>query len=83
MKKLVEIEPVCPFIGKKCIADGWQWNSLIQHPCAFYDENTMCREYPEEPCLIKRAINKILENEETSQAEDISASVPWDTSEKE
>ena len=82
MKKLVEILHICPFTHGKCIADGWELNKLVQRPCMFYDEDTMYREYPAEPCRIKRAVNKILADEETAEKEDLS-SVPWDTDEKE
>jgi len=57
MKRYVEVESICPFIGKPCIKDGWQWNSSVIHPCAFFDEYA-CSDT--EPCLIKRAVNTIL-----------------------
>ena len=65
MKRLVEIEPICPFIGKECIKDGWKyWDQKIVRPCAFWDgDNTYDGVPPEEPCRIKRAMNRILSDE--------------------
>ena len=86
MKKYVEIEPVCPFLGgKKCIEDGWQWNASTYHPCAFYDADAVYHGVsPDEPCRIKRAVNRILSDEVSSDDEEQTiAKVPWDTDEKE
>jgi len=81
MKCYVEIEPICPFVGKPCIKDGWQsWNQKVLRPCAFWDD------FPHgqsdlEPCKIKRAINKLLSDEVPD--ENCPVEVPWDTTKKE
>lgn len=82
MKRYVEIEPVCPFVGKQCIKDGWQWNSIILHPCAFYDESVFEKDCnPQEPCRIKRAINRILSDEVQEELGNYVPEVPWDVEE--
>ncbi len=68
MKRLVEVEPICPFLGKTCIKDGWQYfNQKIIHPCAFWDDFPHNGIDPEEPCRLKRAVNKILSDEESDE----------------
>ena len=85
MKRYVEIEPVCPFLGgKPCIKDGWQFNGSVYHPCAFFDGDSVYHGVsPEEPCRIKRAIRRILSDEVSDETDpDYKVDVPW-TSEKE
>ena len=84
MKCVVEIEPVCPFIGlKQCRKDGWEFGSKVLHPCAFYDSDVIySSEYPQEPCMIKRAVNKILSDEITDNPTDAELYVPWETEEE-
>ena len=82
MKRYVEIEPVCPFIGcKPCIKDGWQWNAKTYRPCAFWDGDASYM--PEEPCRIKRAVNKILEDEMQDEPGCGTVDVPWTTDSRE
>ncbi len=79
MKKYVEIEPICPFIGKACIRDGWQWNASTYHPCAFYDESVFSKDcYPQVPCRIQRAIDRILFDEQQDTSDNDAVLVPWD-----
>lgn len=81
MKRYVEIRPICPFVGKTCIADGWTGNDhFILHPCAFWDGDSCNSASQEEPCRIKRAVNRILSDEEIETNE---LCVPWETDEKE
>ena len=57
---VIESRPICPFIGKECIACGVSQDWLrtkVLHPCAFFDEYASS---DVEPCKIKRAINRIL-----------------------
>lgn len=89
MKKSIEIRPVCPFLGgKECISDGVTrevlWNNGTAHPCAFWDENTYNGVYPEEPCRIKRAVNRILKSEKRDVVdENTPIEVPWGYDKKE
>ena len=75
MKRYVEVEPICPFIGKPCIRDGWQWDQKIIRPCAFWDEASMNNE---EPCLIFRAIKKTL-NINADDPDEEQIIVPFET----
>ena len=80
MKRLVEVEPVCPFVGfKPCIKDGWKWNTNTYHPCAYFDEDAMD---DDEPCLIQRAVKKVLGIERKNPDDPVPVDVPW-TTEKE
>ena len=85
MDRTIKILPVCPFLGgKPCIADGITrevlWNGCTAHPCAFWDEHTYNGEYPEEPCRIKRAVNRILMKEKPDEIDpNMVADVPWNT----
>lgn len=76
MIRCVKIEPVCPFIGgKKCIEDGWQFNANTFHPCAFWDGDASYM--PDEPCRIKRAVNKMLAYELQDDPGCTEVDVPW------
>ena len=78
MKRYVEVEPICPFVGKPCIKDGWEWNSKVYHPCVFWDENTYNGVYPEQPCKIKRAIARLLIRETPDEYDpNAVVNVPW------
>ena len=84
MNKTITIKPVCPFLGgKECISDGITrevlWNCAVAHPCMFWDENTYNGVEPEEPCRIKRAINRILSKEKPDTNTNEPIRVPWDT----
>ena len=83
MKRLVEVEEICPFIGKPCIRDGWQWDRKIAHPCAFWDGDRLPYTDPAiEPCRIKRGLNKILAEENSELSTDTDLEVPWGSDEK-
>ena len=84
MKRYVEVEPICPFVGKPCIKDGWQhWDQKTLRPCAFWDTDIHNGIDPDEPCRIKRAINRILSYEISDSPDDnVIAEVPWDTTEE-
>ena len=79
MKRYVEIEPVCPFINRPCIKDGWQWDKKIIRPCMFYDEDASMND--NEPCMILRAVTTLIGKKE--MIGEVSVEVPWDTEEKE
>lgn len=85
MKRYVAVESICPFIGKPCIKDGWQWNSSVIHPCAFWDGDRSINGgvSPEPPCRLQRAISRILSDEKPDQTDGASPDVPWDISKKE
>ena len=84
MKKLVEIKPVCPFVNGKCIGDGWECSTYVQRPCEFWDGGEVYNGIsPDEPCKIKRAINRILANEFENCTENMPIDFPWETDEKE
>ena len=74
MKRYVEVEPVCPFLGgKPCIKDGWQWNANVFHPCAFFDETASMND--NEPCLIKQTVNKIIGDDRDDNS--VPLDLPW------
>lgn len=79
MKRYVEIEPVCPFLNRPCIKDGWQWDKKIIRPCMFYDEDASMND--NEPCMILRAVTTLIGKKETIDA--VPVEVPWDTEKKE
>ena len=83
MKMTVAIEPICPFVRKECIGDGWQrWDQKIIRPCAFWDgDRTFNGVSPDEPCRLKRALNRILSDEvdDKDRTEPIVVRVPWPT----
>ena len=57
---VIESRPICPFVGKECVACGVSQQSLrngIIHPCMYFDELAPS---DTEPCLLKRAVNKML-----------------------
>ena len=82
MRKFVEVEPICPFLDKPCIKNGLEWDRKIVHPCAFWDEYPYNGIDPEEPCRIKRAVNRILSDEVKANPDDIEIQVPWDETPK-
>ncbi len=85
MKRTIEIEPICPFIGKECISSGFpreiapKAETIIMHPCAFWDGDELYNGVtPDEPCRIKRAISRILADEISEEADnDNMNDVPW------
>lgn len=79
MKKYVEIEPICPLIGKQCIKDGWQhWNQETLRPCMFWDaEKSYNGIKPQEACRLKKAINKILADEDQYENDSKPVDVPY------
>lgn len=83
MSNDIEVVAVCPLIGKECIKDCWRWDRKTVTTCIFWDENTYDGVVLEEPCRIKRAVNKILADEVPDQPSDKPVEVPWDTEEKE
>lgn len=77
----IEHTKICPFLGKECIGCGDVQQSAKHYSvrsCIFYDEY-----FPSEtePCLIKRAVNKILDIPDCP--DDNPVEVPWDAEEKE
>ena len=79
MKKYIEVVAVCPFVGKPCIKDGWQWDKNTANPCMFWDELS---DSNAEPCLLARAVNRILKRPDFPERIE-TPDVPWDTEEKE
>lgn len=71
------IKPICPFIGKECISDGFSRDTIktgILRPCAFYDD--YCGDEME-PCRIKRAVNIINKESSVKKAGDTTPEVPF------
>ena len=71
MGKYVKVVAVCPFVnGKPCINDGMNrdvlMNGGIAHPCMYWD-TSIDNAYGEEPCLIMRAVKKILNIQEPDE----------------
>ena len=70
--------PICPFLGKPCIGDGFTRQSLKEaefYPCAFYDDESSDSV---EPCRIRRAINRINGEDDFPSAVTVSPDVPFD-----
>lgn len=83
MKQYVEVEPICPLIGSECVSDGWKhWNQKVVRPCMLWDVTTYNGMIPDEPCRLKRAINRILSDEKPDQINNSPVEVPWDTKEE-
>ena len=60
MEYTIQVDPICPFVNRKCITDGFVKHTpegAVYRPCMYFDEYSS----GEEPCLIKRAINKVLD----------------------
>ena len=78
----IKVRPVCPFNGgQECIACGITNHSMrngILNPCAFFEE---CCPSDTEPCIIKRAMNKILGRPDFPD-ENVEIEVPWNTDNK-
>ena len=89
MRKSIEIKPVCPLLGgKECISDGLTrevlWNCGVAHPCMFFDGDYIYEgEIPNEPCRLKRAVNRILFRENPDHYDGKVPEVPWDIEKKE
>ena len=80
MKRYVEIEPICPFMNRPCIRDGWQWDQKIIRPCAFWDDAASMNDI--EPCLIMRTVEKILDIKKDDIDSSSPVMVPWPVEEK-
>lgn len=84
MKRYIKVEigdGICPFVGGKCIRDGWNnWDQRIAHPCMFWDgDKTYNGGFePDNPCRIQRAVNRILSREKLDEYDGTTiAEVPW------
>lgn len=78
----IKVVPVCPLIGKPCIGDGITSDTLMNHstvyPCMLWDGNTMYNGvYPEQPCRMQRAIDRILCREIPDKPSNEPVVVPW------
>lgn len=72
-----ESKPICPFVGRECISCGVTQQAMrtgILHPCAFWDEYASD---PVEPCLIKRAVNKVLKIPDCADKTETKVEVPY------
>lgn len=81
MEKYIKVVAACPFIGgKPCIKDGWKCNTNTMYPCMFYDTDISYNgRLPDEPCRIKRAINRILSDEIPDKPGNEPIEMPWTT----
>lgn len=84
MRKIIEVVAVCPLLGgKPCISDGITYDILMHNGtarrCMLWDGDSVYDGVsPEEPCRLKRAINKALSDEMTDDEPTV-VEVPWDT----
>ena len=77
MKCYIESRPVCPFVGKECIGCGVTQQSIrdgILRTCMFFDQYYASET---EPCLLKRAVNRILKIPDYPTVDNTSVDVPW------
>ena len=80
VKRYVEVEPICPFMNRPCIQDGWQWDQNIIRPCAFWDDKASMDDV--EPCLIMRTVEKVLDIKKNNSDLSSPVEVPWPVAKK-